>query len=110
MPDIDAKEFIETHLPGSLEAISDLVRRQLEPFRLVLSSVSGMQAGDGLFKQIAIRLYTAFPDKQVAQQAVICNWAALHRLKLESIRFDPRAQEFVLFVTPPVPVLAKHAK
>lgn len=105
MPDLDAKEYVENHLPGSLTAIAELATRQLARYNILCGSVAGMQANNGVFHSVCIRL-----GAKVTQQGVICEWLALHNLKLSISRWDARSQEFVLFVEPPVPVLPNDAQ
>lgn len=100
MPDLDAKDYIERHLPGSLTAISDLATRQLARYNIRCRSVAGLQADNGVFRCVCLHL-----EADPLQKTVIDTWLALHGLTLTVSRYDTRFREFVLFVEPPVPVL-----
>lgn len=100
MNDLDAKHYVEEHLPGTLTQIGTLLKHQLQ---VEAVQVAGLQSENGAFKMVAIRF--AAP---LARQKEVCDWLALHSLKLDRLRYDARALEFVLYAVPPAPVTHLH--
>lgn len=100
MRDFDPKHYIDTHLPGTLNAIVELAERQLAEHNIGCSSVAGLTTDNGAFSRVMIRMRA-----HILQQDIVCGWVTRHGFKIELVRYDARAEDFVLFVIPAVPVI-----